>query len=116
MTSQVFLSGKLLTTKMSETAKGKPMLRALIECEQMRPSGRGEYKLEIHTFPVLAFSWVADQLRDLRPGSQLTVVAHLSGTKFEQPGQETRHGCQIVADAISVPIPSRPAPFKQLNS
>lgn len=100
---------------MSETAKGKPMLRALIECEQWRPSGRSEMKMEIHTFQVLAFSWCAETLRDLRPGTVLTVVAHLSGTRFEQPGQETKFGCQIVCDEILFPAPYKPASVKELT-
>jgi single-stranded DNA-binding protein len=110
MTSTVVISGKLIgNPKMSETGKGRPMLRALIECEQWRPFSRGEMKMEIHTFQVLAFSWNAETIQNLRPGAALTVICHLSGTGFEEPGKEVKFGIQLIVDEVLFAAPYKPA-------
>jgi hypothetical protein len=70
MTSAILISGKLIgNVKISETSNGRPMAKALLEVEQWRPVTRGEMKMEVHQFPVLAFSFNAETLRDLRPGA-----------------------------------------------
>jgi single-stranded DNA-binding protein len=117
MTSQVFLSGKLVSTKMSETSRGRPMLTALIECETWRPRSRSEMVMEIGQIPVLAFNFHAETLQKLRSGTPISIVGHLVGTKFEEPGRETKHGLKLVVDEVTFPPAFRPAqPVRELNS
>jgi single-stranded DNA-binding protein len=97
----IYLTGRLAANPVfSETQKGKPMAKLLLEVELVREVTRGEFRAETHLLPVTLFSWVADQARALRNGSAVTIVTHLSGTKFTQPSGEVRHGVQLVADAL----------------
>jgi single-stranded DNA-binding protein len=115
MTNAIILSGKLIgQPKVSETAKGKPITKVLVEVEQMRSVGRGEYRLELHSLPVVGYGWLAEELKTLRPGAAVVLICHLNGTKYEQAGQETKHGLQLIADAISYPAPFR-QPVKELT-
>jgi single-stranded DNA-binding protein len=111
----ICISGRLVgNPKISETAKGKPMVRVLVEIEEMRPVGRGEYRLELHSIPVVSYGWCAQELATLRPGAAVVLLCHLNGTKYEQPGQETKHGLQLVVNSVSYPAAFR-APVKELT-
>jgi hypothetical protein len=97
----IYISGRLVGNPVfSETAKGKPMAKLLLETELVREVNRGEFRAETHTLPIILFSWVADQARTLRIRNSVTIAAHLSGTQFTQPSGEVRHGVQLVADAL----------------
>jgi single-stranded DNA-binding protein len=116
MTNAIYVRGKLIgNPKISETKKGRPMVKVLVEIEQLRPVGRGEFKMELHQIPILAFSRCAEELRALPPGAEVVVDCHLSGTRYEEPGGEVRHGIQLVADAVSYPKPYR-APVPELHA
>jgi single-stranded DNA-binding protein len=111
MTGQIFLSGRLVAQpKVSTTAKGKIMVRILLEVEQWRQVSRSECRLELTELPILAFSLCAKQLRDLRPGAAVVLMLHLNGTKYTPPeGGEARPGVQLVCDEVSFPPALRPA-------
>ena len=80
----------------------------MLEVEQWRPVARSEMKMELHEIPVLAFAWCAEALRDLRPGTSVTLVCHLSGTRYDPGnGSEIRHGVQLVCDEVSFSAPYR---------
>jgi Single-strand binding protein family len=114
MTNQIFLSGKVLgNPEVSLTARGRTMVKILLEIEQMRPVGRGEYKMELHEIPVLSFSWCAEELKNVRTGALVTLLCHLSGTKYTPPGGELRYGVQLIVDSVNYPAPYR-APVKEL--
>jgi single-stranded DNA-binding protein len=97
----IYLTGRLAADPVfTETQKGKPMAKLLLETELVREINRGEFRAETHLLPVTLFSWVADQARALRSGSAITIAAHLNGTKFTQPSGEVSHGVQLIADAL----------------
>jgi single-stranded DNA-binding protein len=99
--SCLYITGRLVGSPVfSETQKGKTMAKLLLETELVREVNRGEFRAETHVLPVLLFSWVADQARDLRSGSSVTIAARLNGTSFTLPSGEVRHGVQLIADAL----------------
>ena len=102
--AMIYLSGRLVGDPVfSETSKGKPMCRLLIEVELVREVGRGEFRPETYPLPIIMFSWVADQARDLRRGDSVMVAARLNGTKFEKPGEEPKHGVQLIGEGLFFP-------------
>jgi single-stranded DNA-binding protein len=97
----IYLTGKLVGDPfLGETQRGKPMCRLLLEIDLAREIGRGELQIETHRLPVVMYSRVANEARDLRRGDSVTVVARLNGTKFEKPGEETKHGLQLIGETL----------------
>jgi single-stranded DNA-binding protein len=102
--AEVYLNGKIVgSISVSTTAKGTAMARGLIESELVRKIGRDEYRAETHQLPFVVFSWIADALRDLRPGTTVTLGCRLNGTRYEAPDGSVKHGCQLVVDQIAFP-------------
>jgi hypothetical protein len=80
------------------------MARGLLEVETKRKVGRDRWQPEMHTLPIIAYSWLAEGLVELPPGTSITVGCRLNGTKYEPPdGGEVRHGIQLIVDTVSVP-------------
>jgi hypothetical protein len=76
--------------------------------------GRGDYRIELHELPIVAYGWLGDEVKNLRPGQALTVIAHLNGTKYTpDDGGPTRPGVQIIADSLTYPMPRR-QPIREL--
>jgi single-stranded DNA-binding protein len=110
ITGAIFLSGRLASDPVfSETAKGKPMAKVLLEVELVREVGRGEFRPETHILPVTIYSWLCDQARALKNGSSVTITAHLNGTQYTPPSGEVKHGIQLIADALLFTSSPQPA-------
>jgi single-stranded DNA-binding protein len=110
MTSEIYVNGRLSRNpEVSVTAKGKPFAKLLIETDVVRQVRKGEYQSEQHLIPVTVYSWLVDQIKNLRGGDYLTVCTHASGTAFVTPNGETKYGCQLVATGISFPPAYKPA-------
>jgi len=45
---------------------------------------------------------LAEQAKHFKRGEELTIGAHLHGTRFEPDGGTVKHGCQIVADQVYI--------------
>jgi len=106
--SCLYITGRLVGSPVfSETQKGKTMAKLLLETELVREVNCGEFRAETHVLPVLLFSWVADQARDLRSGSSVTIAARLNGTQFTLPTGEVRHGVQLIAEALLFTAPRK---------
>ena len=100
-TCQIYLQGRLLgKPEVSETKRGKKMVRVLLSTELVRETRRGAYQTESVTLPVLFFAGPAEVVKNLRTSDSLTIGAHLYGTRFESPEGTVKHGCQIIADAV----------------
>jgi hypothetical protein len=92
------------------------MCKLLLETELVREVNRGEFRAETHTLPVLLFSWVADQARNLRSGSSVTIAARLNGTQFTLPSGEVRNGVQLIADALLFSASRKERPHDDPNN
>lgn len=104
----IYVTGRLVSDPVfSETAKGKAMAKLLLETELVREVNRGEFRAENCLLPVLLFSWVADQARELRSGSSLTIAARLNGTKFPLPSGEIRQGVQLIGERLLFTSPRK---------
>jgi single-stranded DNA-binding protein len=100
-TAQLYLQGRLLSNpEISETKKGRLMVRLLLATQLVRETRPGEYQTESVTLPVLFFSQPAEQVKTLKARDTLTVGAHLYGTKFESADGSVKHGVQIIADTV----------------
>ena len=100
MTSQIYLHGRLSDNpELLQTKKGTLMVRILLSTQLLRETRPGEIQTEIITLPVKFFSYPAEQVKELKRGDELTIGAHLYGTKFEN-GDTVRHGISLVADVV----------------
>jgi single-stranded DNA-binding protein len=98
--SQLYLTGRLAgPPELGTTKKGKLWVKLLVETELVRQTQPGEFQTESVTVPISFFSRPAEQVKNLTSGATITVGAHLYGTKFENGGV-TKHGVQLVADAV----------------
>jgi single-stranded DNA-binding protein len=116
MNDGIYLAGTLSgNPKLSETAKGKLMCRLLLSARIVREIKRGQFEDEEHLLPIVCFAWVAEQAKELVDGARVVVACHLSGSRFEAPSGEVRHGVQLIADGLYFPSAHRPVqPAKEL--
>jgi single-stranded DNA-binding protein len=104
MTDKIYVDGRLARNpEISTTQKGKPVAKLLLETETVREVRRGEFKAEAHSIPITVYSWLVDDVRELRQGARLTVIAHINGTSFTPEGGSVRFGLQLIADQITFP-------------
>jgi single-stranded DNA-binding protein len=100
MIGQIYLSGRLSgDPEFSETRKGKPLARILLEADQVRATPTGP-SVEPVTAPVILFSRQAEAIRSLRKGDFVTLSCHLNGTRFATPEGGVKHGLQLIADSV----------------
>jgi hypothetical protein len=114
--SEMYLQGRTLGKfLLTQTAKGTSMARGLIETELVRKVGPDEYRAESHSLPIVAFSWLADLLKDVAPGTALTLGVRLNGTRFESPDGNVKHGVQLVVEHVSF-APARKEAAKNVRN
>jgi single-stranded DNA-binding protein len=110
ITTAIVVAGKLAAEPvLSETKKGKPMAKILIEASTARQVKPGDVQEEKHLIPVVIYSWLVDTVKDLRQGARLCVIGHLNGTVFVPADGVPNHGLQLIADAVTFP-PARKEP------
>jgi single-strand DNA-binding protein len=97
-------SGTLIRTpKTGTSANGKRWANATIRV----PTGQNrEGDAETAFVSVIAFGDVADRLAKLDKGDAISVQGSLKATTYEKNG-ETRHGLEIVANAVLSPYDAR---------
>jgi single-stranded DNA-binding protein len=101
MHSQLYLTGRIASLpELSQTQKGKLIVKLLLETELVRSTTPGHYQAELVTLQVRFFSREAEAVRDAQVGDQLVVGTHLYPTRFETPDGKVNHGIQIVVDRI----------------
>jgi single-stranded DNA-binding protein len=99
--SQLYLTGRLAAApEISQTKKGRLMVRLRLETELVRVTAQGIYQTESVTLPVSFFACEAEEVRRAQPGDYLVIGAHLYGTRFEASDGGVKHGVQIIADQI----------------
>jgi single-stranded DNA-binding protein len=105
----IFISGRLANKPVFlKTQKDKDMARIALDCEFVREVRRGEWQAEQHTLPIVLFSWLVDQIRDVAPGSVVLISCHLSGTSYQPPdGSPAKLGVQLVGDRLWLPPPRK---------
>jgi hypothetical protein len=91
------------TAKDKDKDKDKDMARIALDCELVREVRRGEWQAEQHTLPIVLFSWLVDQIRDVAPGSLILVSCHLSGTHYQPSDGPAKLGVQLIGDRLWVP-------------
>ena len=58
--SEIYLQGRTVGKfSLSRTSKGTTVARRLLEVETIRKIGRDRWQPEIHTLPIIAYSWLA---------------------------------------------------------
>jgi single-stranded DNA-binding protein len=101
--SQLYLSGVLESDpEILSTKKGKLMVKVLLATTLWRETTPGQVQSESVILPITFFAESAEKVKNLRKGAALICGGHLYGTRFEAP-QGTKHGVQIVADAVFLP-------------
>jgi single-stranded DNA-binding protein len=110
ITGSIAIAGRLASDPvLSSSSKGKPVARILIEAESVRQVKRDEFKNQVHLIPITIYSWLVDDVKDLRQGTRLTVCCHVNGTTFTPEDGATRYGLQLIADSVTFP-PARKEP------
>lgn len=100
MLSQLYLSGVLANDpEILSTKKGHLMVKVLLATVLWRETSPGQIQSESVTLPVTFFGDPAEKVQSLRKGAALVCGCHLYGSRFES-SQGTKHGVQIVADAV----------------
>jgi hypothetical protein len=114
MHSQLYLSGRHLTNpEIGTTKKGHPWIKLLLETELVKGDGHSGLSAETLIVPLSCFGRQAEAVKDLKTGNTLTTDCHLYGTKYE--GQDgTKHGIQLVADAVYLDRKPPPKPLEDL--
>jgi hypothetical protein len=114
--ADIYITGKVISKfSLSRTGKGTSVAKGLIEYESVRKVGRDQWRPERHELPITGYSWLAEGLAQLEPGTAITLGLRLNGTRYEQPGQETKHGVQLVCESVAFPPAYRPAPIRELT-
>ena len=104
ITTAIVIAGRLASDPvLSSSSKGKPIAKILIEAESVRQVKRDEFQNETHLIPVTVYSWLVDDVKNLRQGARLTVCCHVNGTTFTPEDGVTRHGLQLIADSVTFP-------------
>src|SRR5262249_34988274 len=94
------LQGRLaVDPERGTTKKGRLWVKILLETSLVRETQPGQLQTESLTVPVSFFSQPAEQVKELKAGTALTVGCHLYGTRFESDSG-TKHGVQIIADVV----------------
>ena len=100
MTSQLYLSGRLVADpELGQTKKGYLQVKVLLQTELVRKDGSG-LQVENVILPINFFSREAEAVRGLVGGDEITIGAHLYGTKYQAPDGRVTHGCRVVADQV----------------
>jgi single-stranded DNA-binding protein len=108
ITSSIVIAGRLATDPViSETKKGKPMAKILIEATTARQVKPGDIQEEKYIIPITVFSYLVGDIKDLRPGARLAVIGHLNGTVYTPEDGAPSHGLQLIADAVTFPAPRK---------
>jgi single-stranded DNA-binding protein len=104
ITTAITVAGKLAADPvLSETKKGKPMAKILIEATTARQVKPGDIQEEKYIIPITVFSYLVGDIEDLRQGARLLVVGHLNGTVYTPQDGAPSHGLQLIADAVTFP-------------
>jgi single-stranded DNA-binding protein len=103
MRSEIYLTGRLAgDPEISQTKKGKPWIKLLVETERVSSDGRGGLETVWTILPVSCFSGEAQAAKDLQRGDSVTVACHLSGTSFAPAEGSVKYGVSIIADQIFI--------------
>jgi single-stranded DNA-binding protein len=101
MHCQLHLSARLTNDlELSETKKGRLMVRLLLETSLVRETTPGNYQTETVLLPVSLFSGPAEQVKGLHQGDTLSLGCHLYGSEFTTSEGVVKRGVQIIADAV----------------